>query len=239
MDGDQGCLQDVEADLECGGRNHIPDDWTKALVIVIREGGSKTSLDNYKPISLTSQICKLMEKMMEDYLCIADGKQLRQHGFRQGNSCETQLLRLVHDKWYKVDMVIIDFVKALDAVSTHSKVHELNADHQAKTAVIRGCKQDKQNKKLQQIDGRVRTGETVLNKSRQGLFSGTVAIETAFKSHVLVKKAHQPDGTTHNILVASGSPSRWYPSMMDIWMHVCRQSWMAIQMTTASIVATI
>ena len=46
----------------------IPNDWTKAIVIPIHKGGLKSSLDNYRPISLTSQVCKLMEKIVADYI---------------------------------------------------------------------------------------------------------------------------------------------------------------------------
>ena len=81
---------------------------------------------NYRPISLTSIIGKLMEtilrdqivKHLESYNLINDS----QHGFRRGRSCLTNLLYFyeeVHDlldNKKPVDIIYLDFEKAFDKV---------------------------------------------------------------------------------------------------------------------------
>ena len=43
----------------------IPQDWKKAYVIPIHKKGSKTDPKNYRPVSLTSIICKNMEHIFQ------------------------------------------------------------------------------------------------------------------------------------------------------------------------------
>ena len=79
--------------MECG---EIPDDWKHASVSPIFKKGVKNRAENYRPISLTSIVCKLMESFMKDALLnhIKDKKLLstKQHGFLRGRSTATQLL---------------------------------------------------------------------------------------------------------------------------------------------------
>jgi len=46
----------------------IPRDWKQANVTPIFKKGSRNSVENYRPVSLTSQICKLFETVMRDAL---------------------------------------------------------------------------------------------------------------------------------------------------------------------------
>ena len=46
----------------------IPTDWKKTIVVPIDKGGSCSVLNNYHPISLTSVICKQMEKLVANYI---------------------------------------------------------------------------------------------------------------------------------------------------------------------------
>jgi hypothetical protein len=72
----------------------LPNIWKQANVSPIFKKGDKTSTGNYRPVSLTSQICKLCEKLvrervvnhLESMICN------EQHGFRKGRSCLTNLL---------------------------------------------------------------------------------------------------------------------------------------------------
>ena len=72
----------------------LPHDWKIALVSPIYKKGSRKSPTNYRPISLTSIPCKILEHLIyssvynhleaNSILCDA------QHGFRKNRSCETQ-----------------------------------------------------------------------------------------------------------------------------------------------------
>jgi hypothetical protein len=68
----------------------IPIDWKRANVTAIFRKGSKEVAGNYRPISLTSHVCKLLEALVRDvivahfqkYNLINDS----QHGFVEGKS---------------------------------------------------------------------------------------------------------------------------------------------------------
>jgi len=44
----------------------VHEDWKEAYVIPLYKGGSKSSVSNYIPVSLTLQICKLFEAIVKD-----------------------------------------------------------------------------------------------------------------------------------------------------------------------------
>ena len=48
--------------------NAIPGDWKKAIVIHIYKGGDRLVVGNYRPVSLTSVVCKQMEHIIAGYL---------------------------------------------------------------------------------------------------------------------------------------------------------------------------
>lgn len=104
----------------------LPDDWKAAIVVPIFKNGDKTKVCNYRPVSLTSVVCKIMEHLIAGYIrrewekanWIFHG----QHGFRSEHSCESQIVSLfqdladVVDAGGRVDAVVIDFAKAFDVV---------------------------------------------------------------------------------------------------------------------------
>ena len=79
----------------------LPSDWTVSHVVPLYKKGSKADPANYRPVSLTSVLSKVLERIINarvrDFLnsnnVIIDG----QHGFRNGRSCETQLLETIKD----------------------------------------------------------------------------------------------------------------------------------------------
>ena len=83
-------------------------------------------MDNYRPISLTSVPCKIMEHIIfHEMMSHLDSNQVLvnyQHGFRKKLSCETQLICAVEeiarslDKGEETDLIIMDFSKAFDSV---------------------------------------------------------------------------------------------------------------------------
>ena len=49
--------------IQCG---EIPDDWKEAVVSAIFKKGERKKANNYRPVSLTSIVCKLMESIVWD-----------------------------------------------------------------------------------------------------------------------------------------------------------------------------
>ena len=104
----------------------VPQDWKKAYVIPIYKKGSKSDPRNYRPISLTSIVCKTMEHILSSQIMHHIESQgifcKTQFGFRQKHSCETQLLLTIDDfaraldNNNQVDVGILDMSKAFDKV---------------------------------------------------------------------------------------------------------------------------
>ena len=104
----------------------VPSDWKCANVTPIFKKGDKSNPGNYRPISLTSVVCKLMETIIRDnivkFLEENDIMNDSQHGFRNKRSCLTNLLDFFHyvfdvyDESKAVDIVYLDFQKAFDKV---------------------------------------------------------------------------------------------------------------------------
>lgn len=114
----------------------IPHDWRIAKVIPIFKSGERSSPLNYRPISLTSTICKLLEHIIHtqviNYLEDHNIIHKYQHGFRRGYSCDTQLAGFIHDihsaldGGSQVDAVFLDFSKAFDRVPHHRLLTKLS-----------------------------------------------------------------------------------------------------------------
>ena len=104
----------------------IPQDWRDALIVPIFKKGSRSEAKNYRPVSLTSIVCKVMEKIIKEemiehyerYNVINNS----QHGFTKGRSCLTNLLDFFDEMYKKmdegkpVDIIYLDFAKAFDKV---------------------------------------------------------------------------------------------------------------------------
>ena len=109
----------------------VPKDWNDANVCPLFKKGDKSIASNYRPISLTCILCKVLEHIFASNLVThLDSHQLLydlQHGFRSKRSCETQLVMLMEDlsrnaiKGQQTDLILLDFSKAFDKVS-HEKL---------------------------------------------------------------------------------------------------------------------
>jgi hypothetical protein len=104
----------------------VPNSWKEACITPIYKKGSKKSPGNYRPVSLTAVLCKLMESLVRDHLVshLVNNNLLasEQHGFVSGRSCSTQLLESL-EEWTtiiddrgSVDTIYFDFQKAFDTV---------------------------------------------------------------------------------------------------------------------------
>jgi hypothetical protein len=104
----------------------LPGDWKRATVVPIHKGGDRSLVTNYRPVSLTSVVCKQMEHVIASYLRqLWEGNDWLyegQHGFRLGYSCESQVITVCQDiadtldKGDRMDAIIVDFSKAFDLV---------------------------------------------------------------------------------------------------------------------------
>ncbi len=74
----------------------IPDEWREANVTPLFKKGSKLSASNYRPVSLTSICCKILEGIMRYRITSHLNKHKlispSQHGFVLKKSCVTNLL---------------------------------------------------------------------------------------------------------------------------------------------------
>lgn len=116
----------------------LPNDWLRASVTPIYKKGDKLSPENYRPISLTSTVSKVLEKIIcEQLVQFALANNIippQQHGFVPGRSTMTNLLTCMND-WTKcldrnipVDILYLDFSKAFDRVPHRrllKKLHHL------------------------------------------------------------------------------------------------------------------
>ena len=104
----------------------LPHQWKSANVTPLFKKGSKNDPGNYRPVSLTSIPCKLMEKVVREaifnHLESNDLLTEFQHGFVTSRSCVTNLLGVIDD-WTRtledgdpVDAIYLDFSKAFDSV---------------------------------------------------------------------------------------------------------------------------
>jgi hypothetical protein len=104
----------------------LPSDWRTAIICPIFKKGDKFDPGNYRPVSLTSLVVKIMESIIYDttikflvkHHVIPDN----QHGFMPGKSITSNLLCCLSD-WTKLldlgrslDVVYFDFAKAFDRV---------------------------------------------------------------------------------------------------------------------------
>ena len=104
----------------------IPKEWSLSNICPLFKKSDRSLACNHRPVSLTCVPCKLLEHIvcsnimahLDEYKLLSD----RQHAFRKGHSCETQLTTVIND-WAKildnrgqVDTFILDFEKAFDTL---------------------------------------------------------------------------------------------------------------------------
>ena len=116
----------------CFYSSAMPNDWSDANVVpIFKNKGSSSSPKNYRPISLTSVISKVMEHVIKsqlmDHLLTNNLLSDKQHGFLARRSTLTQLVFCVNE-WVTdlenglvTDVVYFDLAKAFDSV-VHSKL---------------------------------------------------------------------------------------------------------------------
>ena len=115
----------------------LPSLWKTATITALFKKGKKSEAQNYRPVSLTSIPCKIMESLIVDniidHLALNHLKNTNQHGFTKGRSTVTNLIcalniwteALSHN--IPVDIIYLDFEKAFDKVPHQRLLNQLSS----------------------------------------------------------------------------------------------------------------
>ena len=115
----------------------LPSEWKEGRISAIFKKGSRKIAGNYRPISLTSIVCKTMEHCVRNHIVnhmmINNLFSNQQYGFIRGRSTVLQMLNVM-DVWTKamdkgdsIDTVYLDFTKAFDKVPHNRLMSKLNS----------------------------------------------------------------------------------------------------------------
>ena len=119
------------------GSGVVPEDWRVANVTPLFKKGGTEKTGNYRPVSLTSVVGKLLESVIKDGIAahLESGEIIgqSQHGFMKGKSCLTNLIEFFEDvtsrvdKGEPVDVLYLDFQKAFDKVPHKRLLYKLKS----------------------------------------------------------------------------------------------------------------
>ena len=162
----------------------VPLEWKEANSIPLFKKGSRNKSVNYRPVSLTSVICKLLETIIRDHMIdfLVKHKLINpsQHGFLKARSCLTNLLCFFEEitKWVDegspVDVIYLDFQKAFDKVPHQRLILKLKS-HGMGNSIINWIEQwltDRRQRVV--VDGEVSSGKSVLSGVPQGSVLGPI-----------------------------------------------------------------
>ena len=114
----------------------LPERWKQAHVSAIFKKGEKTLPQNYRPVSLTCILCKMMESIVRDHFIDHMKKNNlfsdKQFGFIAGRSTTLQLLHVLNiwteilDQGGTLDAIYCDFMKAFDKVPHQRLIYKIS-----------------------------------------------------------------------------------------------------------------
>ena len=79
----------------------IPEEWRQGKIIALFKKGDKKLASNYRPVSLTCILCKVLESLVRDHIIhhmnVNGYFSEKQFGFMAGRSTSLQLLKVLDD----------------------------------------------------------------------------------------------------------------------------------------------
>ena len=86
----------------------VPSEWKEAIIMLQFKKGSSNKSENYRPVSLTLVVCKLLETLISghkvEFLVKHKLINTSQHGFLNARSCLTNLLCFLKKITKRVDV---------------------------------------------------------------------------------------------------------------------------------------
>ena len=119
-------------------KRQVPEEWKRAVVLPVFKGGNRDRQEvlNYRPISLTPCVTRVLEKILNTQLLkyLQDNSLIcqQQAGFLPLQSTTTQLCSLIHqwqmalDRGDNVEAVFLDLSKAYDRVSVPGLISKMS-----------------------------------------------------------------------------------------------------------------
>ena len=183
-------------------QGRLPSNWSKSIIVPIHKKGLRSSEKNYRPISLTSVFCRILECVIYQYiynhLVVNNLISTSQHGFIHSRSTTTQQLLMLDaltenfDKRKQTEMILLDFSKAFDSIS-HTILLSILNQHKIDYSAVQWIKYLLSARTQQTIvEGILSTGKRVKSGVPQGSVIGPLLFNIYLNS--LLEKIQSCDG---------------------------------------------